>query len=37
MPDTYAGAYGIGSANEIKFGSRVTRGGNSCTPATVAK
>lgn len=37
MPDTYAGAYGTGSANEIKFGSRVTRGGNSCTPATVAK
>ncbi len=36
-PDTYAGAYGTGTADEIKFGSRVSRGGNSCTPATFAK
>ena len=37
LPDTYAGDFGTGSANEITFGSRVTRGGNSCTPATFAK
>ena len=37
LPDTYAGAFGTGTANEITFGSRVTRGGNSCTPATFAK
>lgn len=36
-PDTYAGAFGTGTADEIKFGSRVSRGGNSCTPPTFFK
>ena len=36
-PGTYAGAYGTGTADEIKFGSRVSRGGNSCVPPTFAK
>ena len=36
-PDTYAGAFGTGTADEIKFGSRVSRGGNSCTPSTYYK
>lgn len=35
--DTYAGAFGTGTADEIKFGSRVSRGGNSCTPSTYYK
>jgi hypothetical protein len=37
LPLSYAGAFGTGSANEIKFGSRVTRGGNSCNPMTAIK
>ena len=32
LPDSYAGAFGTGTANEIAFGSRVSRGGNSCNP-----
>ena len=32
LPDSYAGDFGTGSANEIAFGSRVSRGGNSCNP-----
>lgn len=32
LPDAYAGAFGTGTANEIAFGSRVSRGGNSCNP-----
>lgn len=34
LPDSYAGAFGTGSANEIAFGSRVSRGGNSCNPVS---
>ncbi len=30
LPTAYAGAFGTGTANEITFGSRVQRGGNSC-------
>jgi hypothetical protein len=37
LPDAYAGAYGTGTTEEIKFGSRVSRGGNSCTPSTYYK
>lgn len=37
LPDSYAGDFGTGSAAEIAFGSRVTRGGNSCTPFTAVK
>lgn len=37
MWDSYEGEFGTGTANEIKFGSRVTRGGNSCTPMTAIK
>lgn len=32
LPLSYAGDFGTGSANEIKFGSRVSRSGNSCQP-----
>jgi hypothetical protein len=32
LPDSYAGEFGTGSVNEIAFGSRVSRGGNSCNP-----
>jgi len=31
LPDSYAGAFGSGTAQEQLFGSRVTRGGLSCT------
>ena len=37
LPDSYAGAFGTGSAEEMAFGSRVTRGGNSCAVPFVAK
>ncbi|MBP6900099.1 MAG: hypothetical protein KBC73_08430 [Burkholderiaceae bacterium] len=37
LPDSYAGAYGTGTADEIAFGSRVTRGGNSCAVPFIAK
>jgi len=37
LPDAYAGAFGVGTQNEIDFGSRVSRGGNSCAPAIVVK
>lgn len=37
LPDSYAGAFGVGSANEIAFGSRVTRSGNSCQLPVVVK
>lgn len=37
LPTSYAGDYGVGTANEIAFGSRVTRSGNSCQPMTAAK
>lgn len=32
LPESYAGAFGTGTATEIAFGSRVSRGGNSCNP-----
>jgi hypothetical protein len=32
LPESYEGAFGTGTANEIAFGSRVSRGGNSCNP-----
>ena len=32
LPLSYAGDFGTGSVNEIKFGSRVSRAGNSCQP-----
>lgn len=36
LPDSYAGAFGAvtNSANELLFGSRVSRGGNSCNPVS---
>ena len=34
LPDSYAGAFGTGTTNEIAFGSRVSRGGNSCNPVS---
>jgi len=37
LPVAYAGAYGEGTADEIAFGSRVIRGGNSCSAPIVAK
>jgi hypothetical protein len=37
LPGAYAGAFGTGTANEITFGSRVTRAGNSCNPMTAVK
>ena len=37
LPTAYAGNFGTGSANEIKFGSRVTRAGNSCQPLSAVK
>ena len=37
LPVAYAGAYGVGTTEEIAFGSRVTRGGNSCAVPFVAK
>lgn len=37
LPSAYAGAFGAGSANEITFGSRVTRVGNTCNPFTAVK
>lgn len=37
LPDAYAGDFGTGTAAEIAFGSRVTRGGNSCTAFTAVK
>jgi hypothetical protein len=37
LPTTYAGNFGSGSANEIAFGSRVSRFGNTCTPFTASK
>ena len=36
-PESYAGAFGTGTADEIKFGSRVLRGGNSCNLPVVVK
>ncbi len=37
LPTSYSGAFGTGTADEIKFGSRVSRNGNSCSPVTVFK
>jgi hypothetical protein len=37
LPDSYAGAFGTGTANEIAFGSRVQRGGNSCQLPVLVK
>lgn len=37
LPLSYAGNFGTGTANEIKFGSRVSRNGNSCQPLTATK
>ena len=37
LPGSYAGAYGTGTADEINFGSRVSRGGNSCAVPTFYK
>jgi hypothetical protein len=37
LPDSFAGAFGTGTPNEIAFGSRVTRAGNSCNPLTAVK
>ena len=37
LPDSYAGDFGTGSVAEINFGSRVSRGGNSCSPFTAVK
>jgi hypothetical protein len=37
LPTAYAGAYGSGTTAEILFGSRVSRGGNSCTPFSAFK
>jgi hypothetical protein len=37
LPTAYAGAFGTGTTNEIKFGSRVSRGGNSCQPLAAVK
>ena len=37
LPLSYAGDFGTGSVNEIKFGSRVSRAGNSCQPLAALK
>lgn len=37
LPFAYDGAFGTGTAEDIKFGSRVSRGGNSCSPVTLFK
>jgi hypothetical protein len=37
LPTSYAGDFGTGTVNEIAFGSRVTRAGNTCTPFTASK
>lgn len=37
LPESFAGAFATGSAAEIAFGSRVTRGGLSCTAPFYAK
>jgi hypothetical protein len=37
LPTAYAGAYGTGTATEILFGSRVSRGGNSCNGFSAVK
>lgn len=37
LATAYAGNFGTGTANEIKFGSRVSRGGNSCQPLAAVK
>lgn len=37
LPSSYAGAFGTGTAAEQTFGSRVSRGGNSCTPSVFFK
>jgi hypothetical protein len=37
LPDSYAGAFGTGTQNEIDFGSRVSRLGNSCAAPIVVK
>jgi hypothetical protein len=37
LPTSYAGEFGTGTANEIAFGSRVTRAGNTCNPLTAVK
>ncbi len=37
LPESYSGAFGTGTAAEIQFGSRVTRGGSSCTAPFVVK
>lgn len=37
LPDSYAGAFGTGSQNEIDFGSRVSRLGNSCAAPIAVK
>lgn len=37
LPKSYAGAFGTGTPAEIAFGSRVSRGGNSCTPLNAVK
>lgn len=36
-PESYAGGFGTGTVDEIKFGSRVLRGGNSCNLPVVVK
>ncbi len=37
LPTSYSGPFGTGTPDEIKFGSRVSRNGNSCSPVTVFK
>lgn len=37
LPTSYSGAFGTGTAAEIAFGSRVNRGGNSCSPLAAVK
>jgi len=37
LPESYAGAYAAGTADEISFGSRVSRGGNSCQAPVIFK
>lgn len=37
LPNNYSGDFGTGSANDVKFGSRVTRNGNSCQPLNAIK
>lgn len=37
LPTSYAGTFGSGTTDEITFGSRVTRGGQSCAVPFIAK